>query len=115
MGERLEGIRRQRAEHAQLLEQARLAYPRGTRVAATVAQVHPFGLVLDLPGVGQVGFMTWIDVDPAGTPTRFGSPEAPGVGDVLRAVVVDDHPDRGDLRLSCRLEHLDIPDDGSST
>lgn len=112
MGERLDRIRAHRAEDDRLLERARSLYPRGTRVMATVAEVHPCGLVLDLPGVGRVGFMDWLSVDPAGTPTRFDAPEAPVVGDALRAVVVDDHPDCAELRLSCRLQHFDDRHDG---
>jgi len=109
VGERLEEIRRRQAEHHALVVRARSTFPRRTPVTTTVVEVHRFGLTLELPDHGPLGFMNWTNVDPTGTPIRFGAPDAPAVGDVLRAVVVDDHEGREQLQLSCRLEHFPAP------
>ena len=89
-------------------DRATTLYPVGSVVEATVGEVWPFGLFLELPHGGLVGFLAYPNLDPSGTPVAPGSEGVPTVGDRLEVVVLDQQNGRRQLWLSCRL--ADFPE-----
>jgi ribosomal protein S1 len=91
------------------LKRAVTLYPIGSTVEAPVGEVWPFGLFVDLPDVGLVGFVAYPNLDPAGSPVEPGSDDVPEVGDRLRVVVLEHQLSRRQLWLSCRLSDFPEP------
>ncbi len=84
-------------------------YPPGSVVEATVSEVRPYGLFLDLPDAPLVGFLVYPNVDPAGAPVRPESDAVPALGQRLWAVVRAVDHERRQLSLSCRLSDFSDP------